>query len=147
MFPLLKKDGLVTQYIVLTLLWNYLIGYNPFKLRAGSFVKLLSIVSSSTAQISIRMFVESFSDTERKSLDTFVFSFLLFPPFSFPTTFQTSYTTILSLHFLELITTPPSHLPDLFPVLNLTMSCGVFGLAWLWGGKRLGQESWAIGGF
>ncbi|GAA5874929.1 hypothetical protein JCM16303_004946 [Sporobolomyces ruberrimus] len=102
MFPLLKKDGLVTQYIVLTLLWNYLIGYNPFKLRAGSFVKLLSI---------------------------------------------TSYTTILSLHFLELITTPPSHLPDLFPVLNLTMSCGVFGLAWLWGGKRLGQESWAIGGF
>lgn len=60
---------------------------------------------------------------------------------------QTAYSTILILHTLEFLTTPPPHLPDLFPVLNLTVSAGVFGLAWLWGGKRLAQESWAIGGF
>lgn len=102
MFPLLKKDGLIVQYVALTLLWNFLIGYNPFKLRSNSFVKLLSL---------------------------------------------TAYSTILILHTLEFLTTPPPHLPDLFPVLNLTVSAGVFGLAWLWGGKRLAQESWAIGGF
>ncbi|GAA5986966.1 hypothetical protein JCM5350_000925 [Sporobolomyces pararoseus] len=102
MYPLLKKDGLTTQYIVLTLFWNYLIGYNPFNLRAGSFVKLLSL---------------------------------------------TAYVSIFTLHLLELIATPPPHLPDLYPVLNLTVSAGVFGLGWLWVGKRLGQESWAIGGF
>lgn len=45
MYPLLKKDGLTTQYFTLTLFWNFLIGYNPLKLRQGSVVKLLSLVS------------------------------------------------------------------------------------------------------
>ncbi|GAA6017013.1 hypothetical protein JCM11491_006129 [Sporobolomyces phaffii] len=102
MYPLLKKDGLTTQYLALTALWNYLIGYNPLRLRARSFVKLLSL---------------------------------------------TAYGVIATLHVLELIATPPPHLPDLYPVLNLTLSAGVFGLGWLWVGKRLAQESWAIGGF
>ncbi|KAH9989678.1 glucosyltransferase [Russula compacta] len=30
MWPLLRKDGLATQYIALTLLWNRLIGHGPF---------------------------------------------------------------------------------------------------------------------
>jgi alpha-1,3-glucosyltransferase len=30
MWPLLRKDGLTTQYIALTLLWNRLIGHDPF---------------------------------------------------------------------------------------------------------------------
>ncbi|GAA5930155.1 dolichyl-P-Glc:Man(9)GlcNAc(2)-PP-dolichol alpha-1,3-glucosyltransferase [Sporobolomyces koalae] len=102
MFPLLKRDGLVTQYVAVTLLWNYLIGYNPFTLRSKSFVKALSLMA---------------------------------------------YASMLTVHLLELVTNPPVHLPDLFPVLNVVLSAGVFGLAWLWVGKRLAQESWAIGGF
>ena len=43
MWPLLKRDGLGLEYVVLTLLWNFLIGYNPFELRR-SFVKYLSLV-------------------------------------------------------------------------------------------------------
>ncbi|EJC98153.1 glucosyltransferase [Fomitiporia mediterranea MF3/22] len=31
MWPLLKKDELGLQYIALTFLWNYLLGYNPFR--------------------------------------------------------------------------------------------------------------------
>ncbi|KAI0315804.1 glucosyltransferase [Amylostereum chailletii] len=31
MWPLLRRDGLAVQYIALTLLWNRLIGYNPFR--------------------------------------------------------------------------------------------------------------------
>lgn len=48
MWPLLKKDGLGLEYAVLTVLWNWAVGYNPFALRA-SFVKLLSIVSRLSA--------------------------------------------------------------------------------------------------
>lgn len=44
MWPLLKREGLGLQYLVLTLFWNFVIGYNPLSLRP-SFVKFLSIVS------------------------------------------------------------------------------------------------------
>ncbi|GAA5979814.1 hypothetical protein JCM21900_002049, partial [Sporobolomyces salmonicolor] len=57
-----------------------------------------------------------------------------------------SYALILLLHALEALTDPPAHLPDLFAVLNLTLSAGVFGVSWLWASKRLGQEGWALGG-
>ncbi|GAA6048700.1 hypothetical protein JCM3770_002028 [Rhodotorula araucariae] len=100
MWPLLQRDGVATQYLALTLLWNFLIGYNPLSLRA-SFVKYLSLAT---------------------------------------------YALILSLHTLEALAPPPRHLPDLYPVLNLSLSAGVFGLAWLWAGKRLAQEAWALGG-
>ncbi|GAA5896310.1 hypothetical protein JCM5296_002942 [Sporobolomyces johnsonii] len=101
MYPLLKRDGLQTHYLAVTLLWNFLIGYDPLSLRPGSFVKLLSL---------------------------------------------TSYTLIVVVHALEALTDPPAHLPDLFAVLNLTLSAGVFGVGWLWASKRLGQEGWALGG-
>ncbi|BGP51755.1 Glucosyltransferase-like protein [Rhodotorula kratochvilovae] len=100
MWPLLQRDGVATQYLALTLLWNFAIGYNPLALRA-SFVKYLSLAT---------------------------------------------YALILSLHTLEALAPPPAHLPDLYPVLNLSLSAGVFGLAWLWAGKRLAQEAWALGG-
>ncbi|GJN94359.1 hypothetical protein Rhopal_007433-T1 [Rhodotorula paludigena] len=100
MWPLLQRDGIPVQYLGLTLLWNFAIGYNPFTLRA-SFVKYLSLAS---------------------------------------------YLVVFLLHTLETLASPPAHLPDLFPVLNLTLSAGVFGLAWLWATKRLTQEAWALGG-
>lgn len=49
------------------------------------------------------------------------------------------------LHFTELVYTPPSRYPDLFPVLNALLSAGVFGLAYLWSLKRLVELSWAMG--
>ncbi|KDN46607.1 glycosyltransferase family 57 protein [Tilletiaria anomala UBC 951] len=30
MWPLLRKDGLIVQYVVITLIWNWAIGYEPF---------------------------------------------------------------------------------------------------------------------
>ena len=29
MWPLIARDGQIMQYVVVTLLWNYLIGYSP----------------------------------------------------------------------------------------------------------------------
>ncbi len=45
MWPLLQKDGLATQYIALTLLWNRLIGHSPFiSLRQMTFVDVFTWV-------------------------------------------------------------------------------------------------------
>ncbi|KEI42721.1 glycosyltransferase family 57 protein [Mixia osmundae IAM 14324] len=55
-----------------------------------------------------------------------------------------TYSCILAMHVLELIAPAPAHLPDLYPVLNLTLSAAIFGLSWLWGIKRQVEESWAI---
>lgn len=52
----------------------------------------------------------------------------------------------LTLVFLDAIITPPTHLPDLFTVLNLVWSCGIFGLGWLWSLTRLVEEAWGLVG-
>jgi alpha-1,3-glucosyltransferase len=45
MWPLLKRDGLGTQYAATLILWNRLMGYNPFARRPTSFIQFLSLVS------------------------------------------------------------------------------------------------------
>ncbi|GAA5865643.1 hypothetical protein JCM8547_007674 [Rhodosporidiobolus lusitaniae] len=100
MWPLLKRDGVAVQYLALTALWNFVVGYNPLRvLRKGSFVKAFSLLT---------------------------------------------YSTLLLLHLLELLTPPPPHLPDLFVVANVSVSCGVFALAWLWAARRGVMEGWAL---
>ncbi|GAA6026409.1 hypothetical protein JCM8202_005056 [Rhodotorula sphaerocarpa] len=56
----------------------------------------------------------------------------------------TVYTIAVALHLLEFVAVPPSHLPDLFVVLNQGLSGLVFGIAWLWTNQRLLQDSWAL---
>lgn len=118
MWPLFKRDGLGLEYLVLTLFWNFLIGYNPFSLRT-SFVKYLSLVSC----------IHLDSPTLADDVD-----------------YQISYSAIVILHTLELVASPPAHLPDLFVVFNLTLSAVVFSLGFLWGTKRSLQEGWAVVG-
>ncbi|KAG8749808.1 Glucosyltransferase-like protein [Ceratobasidium sp. 428] len=47
MWPLLKRDGQGLNYVVLTLLWNYVIGYDPSELPT-SLVKYLSLGAYAT---------------------------------------------------------------------------------------------------
>jgi len=54
--------------------------------------------------------------------------------------------SMMLLHLLEMVVTPPARYPDLFPVLNILVSTPVFGLIWLWSIKRGIQVSWAIAG-
>ena len=44
MWPLLKRDGLGVSYIAMTVLWNRLVGYNPFRTRPNSLLQFLSLV-------------------------------------------------------------------------------------------------------
>ena len=47
MWPLLRKDGLATQYIALTLLWNRLVGHEPFvALSHATYLDMLTWVRS-----------------------------------------------------------------------------------------------------
>jgi len=43
-----------------------------------------------------------------------------------------SYVGILAIHIGELFIAPPSHLPDLYPVLNALLSFCVFGFTFLY---------------
>jgi len=49
MWPLLKRDGLGVQYIATLLLWNRLVGYNPFRIPQKSFIQVLSAAVYSAA--------------------------------------------------------------------------------------------------
>ncbi|KAH7919268.1 hypothetical protein BV22DRAFT_1023274 [Leucogyrophana mollusca] len=51
MWPLLKKDGLGVQYFAMLLLWNRVVGHDPFRLRPNSFVGLLSIAVYAAASL------------------------------------------------------------------------------------------------
>ncbi|GAA6037458.1 hypothetical protein JCM8097_008197 [Rhodosporidiobolus ruineniae] len=57
-----------------------------------------------------------------------------------------TYAALALIHLSSALIPPPPHLPDLFPVLNLTLSCAVFGMTWLWASKRVVQEGWALVG-
>jgi alpha-1,3-glucosyltransferase len=101
MWPLLKRDGLGIQYFVLLLLWNRLIGYNPFKLPKLNLVQLASF---------------------------------------------TFYISIMVLHLLEILVTPPARYPDLFVVLNVLVTTPVFVLCWLWSIRCTTKVAWALQG-
>jgi hypothetical protein len=58
---------------------------------------------------------------------------------------QLAYAVALTLHMVEILFRPPASLPDLYTVLNILLSAGIFGLSWLWSIKRLVEISWAMG--
>ncbi|RDB17831.1 Dolichyl pyrophosphate Man9GlcNAc2 alpha-1,3-glucosyltransferase [Hypsizygus marmoreus] len=64
MWPLLKRDGLGVQYIATLLLWNRLIGYNPFRLPNKSFIQLLS-TAVYTAALSLHVLEFIFAPPSR----------------------------------------------------------------------------------
>jgi len=57
---------------------------------------------------------------------------------------QLVYITILFLHLMELLISPPSRFPDLYPVLNVLLCTPVFGITWLWSIKRSTEVTWGV---
>jgi alpha-1,3-glucosyltransferase len=58
---------------------------------------------------------------------------------------QVAYPSILVLHLVEALFTPPTRYPDLFPVLNVLLCAPIFGLAWCWSIVRGVETLWALG--
>lgn len=50
------------------------------------------------------------------------------------------------LHMAETLISPPARYPDLFPVLNVLVSAGVFTSVWLWSIKRGVEIAWTLSG-
>jgi alpha-1,3-glucosyltransferase len=46
----------------------------------------------------------------------------------------------------ELVISPPSRYPDIYPVLNVLVSTPVFVLTWLWSIRSIIESRWAVGG-
>lgn len=115
MWPLLQRDGLALQYVAVILLWNRLIGYNPFTLGRKSLTDYVSAVSFASCQCS-----------------TSTVSFLP----------QVILAACISLHVFEAVVPPPNHLPHIYPVLNVLLSTPVFAFTWLWSIKRSAEVSW-----
>ncbi len=122
MFPLLKRDGQGLQYLVTTLLWNYMVGYNPLRV-VTTWVRRLGLVG-----------VHPFYHTTTS-----------IQGLTHPHAEQLVYPSLLAIHFAELVLSPPARYPDLYAVLNVLLSCGVFGCVWLWANRRLVEEGWAMG--
>ncbi|KAG5635041.1 hypothetical protein H0H81_012625 [Sphagnurus paluster] len=51
MWPLLKRDGLGAQYIAMLVIWNRLVGHNPFRVPSKSFIQVLSTAVYSAAAL------------------------------------------------------------------------------------------------
>lgn len=127
MWPLLKRDGLALQYVAVTLLWNRLIGYNPFKLRPSTFVQQFSLVSP-------HLIIYTPHPHSKPTDDVCFYQI------------QAACSACVALHILELIVPAPARYPDLYAVLNVLISTPVFVLTWLWSMKRGLEARWALGG-
>lgn len=53
---------------------------------------------------------------------------------------------IAIIHVFNILVPPPSHLPDLYAVLNVLVSASVFGMVYLWSVKRGVEVGWALSG-
>lgn len=119
MWPLLKRDGLSIHYIALTILWNYVIGYNPLRISSSrKLLKYSTLVST------------EYPTFKLKSLVLIQLSIKLV------------YAAMFVLHTAELALAPPKRLPDIYPVLNVLLSTPIFAITWLWSIKRCIEVSW-----
>ncbi|KAG9019276.1 Glucosyltransferase-like protein [Tulasnella sp. 427] len=57
-----------------------------------------------------------------------------------------TYSVIAALHGAEILVSPPARYPDLYPVLNVLLCSGIFGLSLLWGLKKQMEAGWGISG-
>lgn len=124
MWPLLQKDGLATQYIALTLLWNRLIGHGPY------------VAAQQVTFLDMFTWVRPFTCSPDVGLLN------LLPPVSD----QVVYLGCALLHLLEFAYRPPARYPDLFTVLNVLLSTPVFLFTWLWSIKAIIEAHWTVGG-
>ncbi|EXJ77843.1 alpha-1,3-glucosyltransferase [Capronia epimyces CBS 606.96] len=121
MFPLLKRDGLQTPYVVISLLWSYLLGLPPTSVDAYYDPDHENVPGRPLAPDDLR--------TPTKILH-----------------FQT-YIVMAFWHLLAAFATPPDDKPDLWVVSNSCIGALCFGICYLWCFWKLLSESGLIDGY
>jgi len=115
----LRKDGLTTQCIALTLLWNRLIGYG------------LGIAPSKATFLDMLTWACQWLHMDFSNL-----------PQASPG--QVVYLGCALLHVivLEFAHRPPARYPDIFTPLNVLLSTPVFAFTWLWSIESIIEVRW-----
>ncbi|KAI0461871.1 hypothetical protein LJB42_004474 [Komagataella kurtzmanii] len=114
MWPLLKRDGLALEYFVLGILSNWLIGNLNWisKWLLPSF-----LIPGPTLSKKV----------PKRDTKTVVHTHWFWGSVTF-----VSYLGATVIQFLEWLYVPPAKYPDLWVILNTTLSFACFGLFWLW---------------
>lgn len=120
MYPLLKRDGLRTPYVVMTLLWSYLLGLPPTSVNAYYDPDRPNVPGRPLAADELR--------TPTKILH-----------------FQT-YIVMAFWHLLAAFASPPEDKPDLWVVVNSCVGAVAFGICYLWCFWKLISESGLLDG-
>lgn len=120
LWPLLQKDGLQLQYVVIFCLSNWLIGNFSFVTPKSLFPKWLT-PGPSVSQVSATY-------KRRTLLPRSIFWKLVI---------IISYVAMGITHMLDLWVLPPEKYPDLWVVLNCSVSCMCYMLFWLWTNYKL----------
>ncbi|KIW20856.1 hypothetical protein PV08_01434 [Exophiala spinifera] len=118
MYPLLKRDGLRTPYVVVTLLWAYLLGLPPTSVNAYHDPDRPNVPGRPLAPDELR--------APTKILH-----------------FQT-YIVMAFWHLLAAFASPPEDKPDLWVVVNSCIGAVAFGICYLWCFWKLICESGLI---
>lgn len=121
LFPLLKKDGQVLQYLVLSLGWNWIIGNLPLPLKPLSSVRA---AASGDASFFRRLSTVTYIAVVGLHLVEAVVGPVLVP---------------------GLQAKVWRRYPDIYPVLNVVVTTPCFAVVWIWGMVRQVQVAFANG--
>ena len=119
LWPLLKKDGLILQYAVTFIMYNWLFG--NFSFITPSFLPKSVTPGPSMSAIS--------SHYRHRSLlpDNIIWKFII----------VVSYICMMGIHIADYMIQPPSKYPDLWVLLNCALGFGCFVLFWFWSYYKL----------
>lgn len=114
LWPLLKKDGLALQYCVCFAFCNWLLG--NFSFVTPTFLPKFLTPGPSVSSVD--------SNYRRRSLlpKSIIWKLIIVG----------SYLSMGAIHVLDMFVAPPADYPDLWVILNCTLSFGCFMLFWLW---------------
>ncbi|AMD20153.1 HCR003Wp [Eremothecium sinecaudum] len=114
LWPLLKKDDLMLQYITMFLFYNWLIG--NFSFVTPTFLPKFLTPGPSVSDVA--------DDYRRRSL--------LPRNLMWRIIIVISYIFMAAIHVMDYFIMPPKAYPDMWVLANCTLGFGCFGLFWLW---------------
>ncbi|SCU80940.1 LADA_0B10352g1_1 [Lachancea dasiensis] len=119
LWPLLKKDNLTIQYVVMLILSNWLIG--NFSFCTPRFLPHFLTPGPSVSDVG--------DSYRRRSLlpESVIWKLIII----------TSYLAMGLIHCLDVFVEPPSTLPDLWVLMNCALGFSCFALFWLWNNYKL----------
>jgi hypothetical protein len=136
LYPLLRREGLAVPYYTCVISYAVaacvmmLKGFNN-KHKSEKLTAVSQEQSDSKHAISVIL-------TKKLSYSSMVYPYHVPLKQLLRLAVTLSLTAMLTLHILELAVRPPKRYPDIFPVLNLLLSCSVFSIGyglcihWLW---------------